>query len=286
MKIGVSTLLYENEDIITAVTKIANAGHKRIELFCELPGFYPGKVEDRTLDALASLASRRQVAYSIHPPCKGLNPASSDSEERARVVRAYTGTIDLAARLGIRDMVVHCGSKSNPYVPREVAFDLAQQTLQTVGAAAEEAGVAMLLENTCWGETSILRTPQDLVNLAGSCPSSTQLLLDTGHAAIWGVSPAECARAWLPRLGQIHAHDNHGEHDEHLPLGEGIIDWCGLIHFLAAESWDGVFMIEVAQQEDSARALESSLDIVHRSWEGLSGCEERQLFHRPNTVIL
>ncbi len=70
----------------------------------------------------------------------------------------------------------------------------------------------------------------------------------------------ECASAWLPRLGgQIHAHDNHGEYDEHLPLGgEGIIDWCRLIHFLVEESWNGVFMIEVGQQEDSARALESS----------------------------
>ncbi|MGI6517540.1 MAG: sugar phosphate isomerase/epimerase family protein [Bacillota bacterium] len=264
MRIGVSTLLYENEDIITAATRIANAGHRRIELFCEIPGLYPGKVEDRTLDALASLASLHGVVYSIHPPCKGLNPASSDPEERARVIKAYVGTIELAERLGIRDMVVHCGSKSNPDVPREAAFDLAGDTLQTVGEAARRAGIAMLLENTCWGETSILRTPQDLVDLAGSCPPSTQLLLDTGHAAIWGVSPVECASAWLPRLGQIHAHDNHGEYDEHLPLGEGIIDWCRLIHFLVEESWNGVFMIEVGQQEDSARALESSLDVVHK----------------------
>ena len=41
MKIGVSTLLYEKEDIITSVTKIAKSGQTRIELFCELAGFYP-----------------------------------------------------------------------------------------------------------------------------------------------------------------------------------------------------------------------------------------------------
>ena len=52
------------------------------------------------------------------------------------------GTVELAERLGIRDMVVHCGSKSNPDVPREAAFDLAGDTLQTVGEAARRAGIA------------------------------------------------------------------------------------------------------------------------------------------------
>lgn len=65
-----STLLYENEDIITAATRIANAGHRRIELFCEIPGLYPGKVEDSTLDALASLASLHGVATPFIPPAR------------------------------------------------------------------------------------------------------------------------------------------------------------------------------------------------------------------------
>jgi len=262
LNIGVSTLLYENEDIITAVSSIAEAGHKRIELFCEIDGFRPGKVSDETVDTLAALALEHGITYSIHPPCIGLNPASSDSSERARVVEAYIGTIELATRLGIRDMVVHCGSKSDPRVPTEIALGFARQTLQTVGDVAQQAGVVMMLENTCWKETSILESPQALIDLADLCPPSTCLLLDVGHAMIWGVNPTECARAWFPRLAQIHAHDNHGECDEHLPLGDGIIDWKELISFLAMERWDGVFMIEVGQQEDSAEALERSLDIV------------------------
>jgi sugar phosphate isomerase/epimerase len=262
MKIGVSTLLYEKEDIVTSVARIAESGVKTIELFCELAGFYPGKVADETLDALASLAKDYGLTYSIHPPCKEINPASSDPSERARVIEEYIETIDLAIRLGIRDMVVHCGFKSNPDVSDGDAFDYARQTLKAVGKAAEQAGIVMLLENTCWGTTGFLDTPQDLLHLADACPPSTKLLLDVGHAIIWGFNPTECARIWFPRLAQIHAHDNHGEHDEHLELGKGIIDWRELLCFLKAESWDGVFMIEMGQQEDSDAALVRSLDLV------------------------
>jgi sugar phosphate isomerase/epimerase len=262
MKIGVSTLLYENEDIVTSTTEIAKSGVKRIELFCELAGFYPGKVTDETLDAISSLAEDYGLTYSIHPPCKDLNPASSDPSERARVIDAYLGTVELATRLGIRDMVVHSGHKSDPDVPDTCAFDFAGQTLQTVGKTTEQAGIVMLLENTCWGATGFLDTPQDLVTLADLCPPSTKLLLDVGHAVIWGMNPTKCARIWLPRLAQIHAHDNHGEHDEHLELGKGIIDWCELLCFLKETGWDGVFMIEMGQQEDSDAALVRSLDLV------------------------
>ncbi|NLA06650.1 MAG: sugar phosphate isomerase/epimerase [Firmicutes bacterium] len=262
MKIGVSTLLYEDKDIVTSATKIAKSGVKRIELFCELAGFYPGEVTDETFDALASLAKDYGLTYSIHPPCTDLNPASSDPSERARVIEAYLGTVELATRLGIRDMVVHSGFKSDPDVPNADAFDFAGQTLQTVGKTTEQAGIVMLLENTCWGATDFLDTPQDLVALADLCPPTTKLLLDVGHAVIWGMNPTECARIWLPRLAQIHAHDNHGEHDEHLELGKGIIDWRELLCFLKAEHWDGIFMMEVVGQEDPEAALARSLDLV------------------------
>jgi sugar phosphate isomerase/epimerase len=76
------------------------------------------------------------------------------------------------------------------------------------------------------------------------------------------MNPTECARIWFPTLAQVHAHDNHGEHDEHLEFGKGIIDWCELLCFLKAESWDGIFMMEVVEQEDPKAALARSLDLV------------------------
>ncbi|HHV17199.1 MAG TPA: sugar phosphate isomerase/epimerase, partial [Gelria sp.] len=182
MNIGVSTLLHEKEHIVTAATKIAKSGRKTIELFCKLRGFYPGEVTDETFHALASLKENYGLTYSIHPPCDGLNPASSDPSERARVVKVYIGTMALANRLGIKNMVVHSGFKSNPGVSTSATWNFAVETLQAVGKAAEEAGIVMLLENTCWGDTSFLATPLDLVALADLCPPSTKLLLDAGHA--------------------------------------------------------------------------------------------------------
>jgi len=72
----------------------------------------------------------------------------------------------------------------------------------------------------------------------------------------------DCARMWLPRLAQVHAHDNAGEFDDHLPLGEGVIDWSSLIGVLAGAGWDGVFMLELVECDDAPRRLAESLSLV------------------------
>jgi sugar phosphate isomerase/epimerase len=74
------------------------------------------RLRTRLLLPWPSPAKDYGLTYSIHPPCKEINPASSDPSERARVIDAYLGTVELATRLGIRDMVVHSGHKSDPDV--------------------------------------------------------------------------------------------------------------------------------------------------------------------------
>ena len=58
-----------------------------------------------------------------------------------------------------------------------------------------------------------------------------RLCLDIGHAHCFGLQPVdEWTQELLPFLSHLHAHDNHGSHDdrthrdEHLALGRGTID--------------------------------------------------------------
>jgi len=57
--------------------------------------------------------------------------------------------------------------------------------------------------------------------------------LDIGHMSAFGREPLSL---WLKelggRLGQLHLHDNHGERDEHLALGQGTIELYALFNFL------------------------------------------------------
>jgi sugar phosphate isomerase/epimerase len=263
MRLGVSTLLFSSHHIVDAVREIACLGHDRIELFCELAGLDVDTVEDATTRRLAELADEHNLEYSIHPPL--VNTAAFDEGERAVAIHKYRATLALAGRLGIRDMVIHSGHRPCMQVSAERSRELARRTLRAVGETAGNVGVRLLLENTGWHEHAVLDTPGDLLELAESaCPPDTGILLDTGHAVLQSFGVVDCARTWLPRLAQVHAHDNSGEFDEHLPLGEGVIDWNSLIGLLVEAGWDGVFMLELGACDDAPRRLADSLDLVAR----------------------
>lgn len=263
MRLGVSTLLFSSHHIVDAVREIALLGHRRIELFCELAGLDVDTVEDATIRRLSNLADEYCLDYSIHPPL--VNTAALDEGERAVAIHKYRATLALAGRLGIRDMVIHSGHRPCMQVSAEQGRELARGTLRAVGETARNMGIRFLLENTGWREHAILDTPGDLLELADSaCPPDTGLLLDTGHAALQHFDVVDCARMWLPRLAQVHAHDNAGEFDDHLPLGEGVIDWRSLVGLLVGAGWDGVFMIELGACDDAPRRLADSLDLVAR----------------------
>jgi len=248
---------------VDAVREIALLGHRRIELFCELAGLDADTVEDATIRRLSNLADEYCLDYSIHPPL--VNTAALDEGERAVAIHKYRATLALAGRLGIRDMVIHSGHRPCMQVSAEQGRELARGTLRAVGETARNMGIRFLLENTGWREHAILDTPGDLLELADSaCPPDTGLLLDTGHAALQHFDVVDCARMWLPRLAQVHAHDNAGEFDDHLPLGEGVIDWRSLVGLLVGAGWDGVFMIELGACDDAPRRLADSLDLVAR----------------------
>ncbi len=261
MELGVSTLLFSSHHIVDAVREIARLGHGRIELFCELAGLDVDNVEDATVRRLSDLAGEYGLDYSIHPPL--VNTAAINEGERAVAIHKYRAAVTLAGRLGIRDMVIHSGHRPCMQVSAEQSRELARDTLRAVGETSRNMGVRLLLENTGWREYAILDTPGDLLELAESaCPPDTGLLLDTGHAVLQHFDVVDCARMWLPRLAQVHAHDNSGEFDDHLPLGEGVIDWSSLIGMLAGAGWDGVFMLELAECDDAPRRLAESLSLV------------------------
>jgi sugar phosphate isomerase/epimerase len=65
-----------------------------------------------------------------------------------------------------------------------------------------------------------------------------------------------------PRLLEIHLHDNHGDADEHLPLGQGSIDFPGLFSFLEEKKVRPIYTIEpheIALLQPSLEALQKYL---------------------------
>ena len=67
--------------------------------------------------------------------------------------------------------------------------------------------------------------------------------LDVGHAVNWATT-----RRLLQPTGDsvfhVHLHDNDGVIDQHLPLGQGIIDYVAVIQSLKRMDYQGVVNLE------------------------------------------
>jgi sugar phosphate isomerase/epimerase len=64
------------------------------------------------------------------------------------------------------------------------------------------------------------------------------------------------------RLMEIHLHDNHGEADDHLPLGQGNIDFPSLFSLLEKKKIQPTYTIEpheITHLQPSLKALEKYL---------------------------
>ena len=79
---------------------------------------------------------------------------------------------------------------------------------------------------------------------------------DIGHWRLFGSTPqAEWLAAIAPRLLHLHLHDNRGLSDDHLPVGEGIIDYAPT--YVTSTSYD-----------DSLLAAGATLDLTRKVMDG------------------
>jgi sugar phosphate isomerase/epimerase len=68
--------------------------------------------------------------------------------------------------------------------------------------------------------------------------------------------PLQALERFGPRLVHVQASDNRGNTDDHLPPGDGIIDWERVGSALQRAGYGGVFMLEVAGDGNIAAHVE------------------------------
>jgi len=95
------------------------------------------------------------------------------------------------------------------------------------------------------------RTPEDLSLLMEriSAPN-VGVCLDVGHAHAAAQRWQDFFSALGPKIVHMHIHDNHGSVDEHLPLGEGSIDYVGFFCKVRQLGYGGAMTAEFRVNKD------------------------------------
>lgn len=174
------------------------------------------------LQHVAFELDKRTLCTTIHGPFRDMSPGGADEKVRQVTVERFIQLFEAVRPLSPSRVVLHAGYDAR-YFDGDVNLWLAQslKTWETVLKEAEAAGIVIALENVFEQGPAPTRT---LLEKVGSL--YLRSCLDIGHINAFAEAPMD---QWLsmlgPYIGELHLHDNFGKVDDHLPVGEGEIDF-------------------------------------------------------------
>lgn len=244
--VGLSTGCFYESSIFDRLDLIRDAGFSILEI-CSYPAHLDYHDRGACERAAARIRELGLEAYSFHAPfSEAIDITSLDPGSRQRALEEILRATEAAAVLGVRYFVLHPGPEKFG-LPRHERLDRmenAAAVLNRVAGRCRELGVGLVLENML---PHLFSGPvRDLLWLLGAMETTdVGICLDTGHAYLSG-DIRQVAHKLSGHLRMVHASDNHGGFDDHLPPGQGAIPWPLLLRQLEEEMFRGTLMLEIA----------------------------------------
>lgn len=129
-------------------------------------------------------------------------------------------------------------------VDAEKTWSVNMEFMKELLETAKEYNVTICLENVPFKNFSIA-SPASVINFVQTINDDNfKICLDTGHAIIFDVNPADAVREFGDTIRTLHIHDNNGLADLHRIPYWGIIDWRAFYSALKETNFKGVFSLE------------------------------------------
>lgn len=201
---------------------------------------------------IADVLAGTNLKATVHAPYGDLNLATLNDPIYRESIRQITACIEKAADLTDR-VTFHPGylSPVGKLVPQKI-WELQKAALRRIGQVAADHGVLACLENMISVKEFLCRDAGELIGMTEGI-EGIGMTFDFGHANTMG-KVAE----FLPLVGKashIHIHDNHGERDEHLALGDGTIDWKTVGAEIRAK-YHGIVVVEGRSVPEAKKSLQ------------------------------
>jgi sugar phosphate isomerase/epimerase len=244
---GLSTGCFYRTPILDALPAIRDGGFQLLEI-CSFPAHLDCHDARQVEAAAEALRAHGMQAASLHAPyAPHIDIAHPDPAQRDASVRELLVAAESAQRLGCRFLVLHPGPEQEGRPRPEQWYDRmhhAAESLNRIATRCRELGLVLLLENMLphlmFGHTG------DMLFLLGAIrETNVGTCLDTGHAWLSRDLPTVVHKL-SGHLRMLHANDNRGHRDDHLPPGQGSIDWKSLVCQLIRWRFRGTIILELA----------------------------------------
>jgi sugar phosphate isomerase/epimerase len=253
---GLSTGCFWQTSIFECLEDIRNSGFSRIEI-CSAPAHLDYHDVDRVKRAASLIDDLGLETYSFHAPfADSIDITSPDHQARDFARNELFKAAEAAAILKVRYFVIHPGPENSKLPDHERLWRLqhAVDVLNQTYTHCRHLGIGLVLENML--PHLFAGRVRDLLWILGALDTfKAGICLDTGHAHLGGDLPAVVHKL-SGHLWMVHASDNHRHYDDHLPPGEGTINWAALLALLNDLHFNGTFILEIAGTDDREKTLE------------------------------
>ncbi|MEU4097381.1 sugar phosphate isomerase/epimerase family protein [Streptomyces sp. NPDC026673] len=218
-----------------------------------------GRLDELGLEVTIETGAR----YVLDPRRKhGPTLLDPDPEARAARTRLLVRAVEVAADLGAH--AVHCFSGVTPAgTPAATAWQRLEGALAPVLDAASSAGIPLAVEPE---PGHLLARLDDFHHLRGMLgdPEPLGLTLDIGHCqCLEPAPPADCVKQAAPWLRHVQIEDMRRDVHEHLPFGDGEIDFPPVLQALSDTGYQGLTVVELPRHSHAGPELaRTSLDFL------------------------
>lgn len=183
----------------------------------------------------------KNLSITFHAPFMDLNPGAVDPQVRQVTLFRFHQVMELVPLFRPRTIIFHPGYDRFRYDGDvDLWLEKSLLTWRPLVKMAENLSVRLALENVFEEGPHILEKLLRAINspYLGYC-------FDSGHGHIFSkVELGQWLETLAPYLIELHLHDNHRLADEHLPIGQGLIDFAMIFSLLQARSLQPILTIE------------------------------------------
>ncbi|MBQ8208031.1 MAG: sugar phosphate isomerase/epimerase [Clostridia bacterium] len=209
-------------------------------------------------DMIKSLADENGIEiWSYHipfAPFHKIDPCFEDEEKRQETVKIFTELAEKAAKVGVKNFVIHPSGEPNPDDRRSLRIAQSKKSFAEMAESFAKFGGRPLVEDlprSCLGNCS-----EDIAEII-SADERIGVIFDTNH--LLKQDNIEFIKAVGNRIVSTHVSDYDFTDEKHLLPGEGKIDWPALMHALDEVGYEDPILYELSRNTTDVIARSSPL---------------------------
>jgi sugar phosphate isomerase/epimerase len=253
-------------DAAAAVEALAAQGFRSFEFIAMAPHLDPRRATPATVAAIRrAVSAAKGEALALDLPSNDINLASTSPDVVDFTVESYAATLNVAAEIGARWVVVLPGRRHMLLPPHDDRLlDVFRGAMERLIRLAERSGVRLLIENH----------PQTLLPDAASMGGFlaregyglVDALYDVANGFAIGEEPDLALATLQPFLAMVHVSDSPAGAWRHDPIGTGAVDFDAARAALQRIRFDGPVVAEIIAPDPVAQLVRAREALRMHGW--------------------